>query len=253
MCTIIVLNQVNGSYPLIIAANRDESYKRTSSPPRLLQKEPFVVYAPRDLERGGTWIGVGQGGWFVGVTNQDLDRRQHDGDKKSRGDIVEKCLRLDNHHDVAVVLSTINQSDYDPFNLVFGRAGAMFLCRVHPDLPVDLEIIHPGISVITNDCSVTQAYAKKAELAREGVIGISTSGDSSAIQDKLWSTLGMHATAHDEPYQSLCVHDEPHLYGTRSSMVMLVDNNGITDYYHKEGHPCKFVGQAPVVRLPSMP
>lgn len=69
MCSLIVLAGFDPEVPLFVAANRDEFYERKSSPPGLWVGKRNRVLAPRDVEAGGTWIGVDQHGRFAAVTN----------------------------------------------------------------------------------------------------------------------------------------------------------------------------------------
>lgn len=128
MCTLIVLNECVEGHPLIVATNRDERYNRVSHPPERVKWEGRRLIRPRDEEKGGTWIGVAEGGWFVGVTNQ-VDGHHRD-DTLSRGKVVEAVLHVKTHCEAAKLLVAPDRSQYNPFNLVFGRPGAMFLCRV---------------------------------------------------------------------------------------------------------------------------
>ena len=68
MCLIIVGWQVCPEYPLIVAANRDEFYARPTAVVACWADTPSVV-AGRDLEAGGTWLGVADRGRFAAVTN----------------------------------------------------------------------------------------------------------------------------------------------------------------------------------------
>ena len=68
MCLIIVGWQVCPEYPLIVAANRDEFYARPTAAVACWADAPSVV-AGRDLEAGGTWLGVADRGRFAAVTN----------------------------------------------------------------------------------------------------------------------------------------------------------------------------------------
>src|SRR6476619_4722165 len=77
MCTIALLIDVVGGAPLVLAANRDESYARPSRPPEVLRDARRD--APRDAPRivggvdvlsGGTWRAVRADGHFAAVTNQ---------------------------------------------------------------------------------------------------------------------------------------------------------------------------------------
>jgi uncharacterized protein with NRDE domain len=68
MCLILVAWQVHPDYPLVVAANRDEFYQRPSAAAARWSEDPRVL-AGRDLEAGGTWLGVRDDGRFAAVTN----------------------------------------------------------------------------------------------------------------------------------------------------------------------------------------
>ena len=68
MCLIIVGWRVCPGYPLIVAANRDEFHARPTAAAARWVDAPYVV-AGRDLEAGGTWLGVTDDGRFAAVTN----------------------------------------------------------------------------------------------------------------------------------------------------------------------------------------
>lgn len=68
MCLILVAWQVHPAYPLVVAANRDEFRARPTAVAVRWPDAPHVV-AGRDLEAGGTWLGVTDAGRFAAVTN----------------------------------------------------------------------------------------------------------------------------------------------------------------------------------------
>lgn len=73
---------------LVVAANRDEFLGRPSVPPSEI--EPGIV-AGRDLEAGGTWLGVNRHGLFVAVTNRKTPTRTPEA--RSRGLLALEALR----------------------------------------------------------------------------------------------------------------------------------------------------------------
>lgn len=240
MCTLIVVHNVHKKYPLIIGANRDEAYDRPSQEPELLQVLPLNVIAPKDLRNGGTWMGAAQGGWFVGLTSQDNDKNLLMG-KKSRGKVVHDVLLLGDHRAATRYLVGLDPRDYNPFNLVFGRAGVLFLCHIHVNTPISLEVIPTGVTVVANDCSLTAKHKRHEKRAQTGARMIKSDDSEDIIVTKLERTLSSHDESSD-PYQSLCVHDDVNNYGTRSSSVVLVSNDGDVDYFHSEGHLCASAG-----------
>ncbi len=57
MCLIVFAWQVIPNMPLLAAGNRDEFYDRPASPADWWHDHP-QIYAGRDLQGGGTWMGV---------------------------------------------------------------------------------------------------------------------------------------------------------------------------------------------------
>ena len=76
MCLIAIAWQARSDLPLIVAANRDEWRDRPAKPAHWWPDRP-ELFAGRDLEAGGTWMGVTRGGRFAAVTNfrDPADRR----------------------------------------------------------------------------------------------------------------------------------------------------------------------------------
>ena len=68
MCLIYVAWRVDPVYRLVVAANRDEFHARASAPAHWWD-EAGGILAGRDLEAGGTWMGVSRGGRFAAITN----------------------------------------------------------------------------------------------------------------------------------------------------------------------------------------
>lgn len=90
MCLILFSWQSDPERPLIIAANRDEFYHRESA--RLASWPNSSITAGRDLQAGGTWMGVTRSGRFAAVTNY---RRPADMGKtfpRSRGQLCQAFL-----------------------------------------------------------------------------------------------------------------------------------------------------------------
>jgi len=68
MCLIVLAWRAHPSFPLIVAANRDEFHARPAAPAAFWSDHPAIL-AGRDLEARGTWMGVSRGGRFAAVTN----------------------------------------------------------------------------------------------------------------------------------------------------------------------------------------
>jgi uncharacterized protein with NRDE domain len=240
MCTLMVLSEYLDGYPLVVAANRDERYDRASVPPELNVASGVACLRPWDQEKDGTWLGVAQNGWFVGLTNQDDGK--HDPNALSRGKVVTECLHAGNHAAAAKCLQRLDVERYNPFNMVFGRPGAMFLSRICPGCQLEMEPLPPGVSVISNDCCANK-YQHKVEHARAAACCIDPMGGIDNAIEGLFHLLGDHTHARDDdPFQSLCVHAEEHAFGTRSTSIITVSKGLDVEYWYSEGHPCKSTG-----------
>ncbi len=90
MCIILLAWRVHPDYPLVLAANRDEFYARPAAPLAFWPDHPQVL-AGRDLEAGGTWLGITRSGRFAALTNY-RDPTQILTGRPSRGQLVADYL-----------------------------------------------------------------------------------------------------------------------------------------------------------------
>ncbi len=68
MCLVFIAVRPDDDHLLVVAANRDEHYARPTAQAGFWQDYPQVL-AGRDLQAGGTWLGVTRNGRFAAVTN----------------------------------------------------------------------------------------------------------------------------------------------------------------------------------------
>ncbi|KIE16848.1 hypothetical protein DS62_08500, partial [Smithella sp. SC_K08D17] len=90
MCLILFAYKVHPSYRLILAANRDEFYERSSLPADFWEDQQNML-AGRDLKEGGTWLGVTKEGKLAAVTNY-RDPSAFKSNAPSRGKLVSRYL-----------------------------------------------------------------------------------------------------------------------------------------------------------------
>ena len=90
MCLIALAWRAHPTCRLIVAANRDEYFGRASARAGFWDDHPHVL-AGRDLEAGGTWLGITLEGRFAALTNyrNPADRRTG---VPSRGALVSNFL-----------------------------------------------------------------------------------------------------------------------------------------------------------------
>ncbi len=163
MCTLIVIHRVVPGLPAVFAANRDEFFARPSAGPQVLDRQTGIV-GGRDLVAGGTWMGLTPGGFFAGLTNQrqvgGADRA-----RRSRGEVVLETLRAGAVGGVPAArayLDGLDGRDYNPFNLIFGTAEALWAAygRSAGDGRLRFEVVPPGVHVLPNDVLDSTAFPK---------------------------------------------------------------------------------------------
>jgi uncharacterized protein with NRDE domain len=262
VCTLIALHQVHRELPLIVAANRDELYARPAGGPEVLAAEPRVV-GGRDLEKGGTWLGVSARGWFVGLTNQ-RSTAPPDASLRSRGEIVLHALEQPGLDAALTWLGGVDARRYNAFNLFLGDAHRLYVAYARPtDARIELVPLEPGIWTLPNDRIGSPEFPKvdRAALLAQPLTALPWAELVPAAQ----TMLADHAVPDDAPVpqalppwlsaddsrrlQALCVHTP--VYGTRSATLLAISSRGapsktgskIEHYLHAEGPPC----QAPLV------
>ncbi|MDD2920274.1 NRDE family protein [Rhodoferax sp.] len=144
MCLIAWNWQPDSPNPLLLIANRDEFYAR---PTEALHWWPDAnILAGRDLQAGGTWLGISRTGRLAALTNH-RDPANMRADAPSRGELVSAFLQTDtNAEDFLTALAT-SAANYNPFNLlVFDGTRLMGLESRH----AKVMAIRPGIGAVSN-------------------------------------------------------------------------------------------------------
>ena len=90
MCLILFAYRAIPGVPLLVAANRDEYYARPARAAAFWDDKPAIL-AGRDLQAGGTWLGVSTGGRFAALTNFRGSPGARPGGP-SRGELVTQFL-----------------------------------------------------------------------------------------------------------------------------------------------------------------
>lgn len=118
MCLIVFAWQLIPDLPLIAAANRDELYERPTAPAAWWKDCPDV-YAGRDLQSQGTWMGVTRNGRFAAVTNVRSAAEKR-ADAQSRGLLVSNYLASGASPQAYVKEIAATAGRYNGFNLLVG-------------------------------------------------------------------------------------------------------------------------------------
>jgi uncharacterized protein with NRDE domain len=121
MCLIVFAWRPEHPLPLLLAANRDEFHARPSLPLGEWPEMPGLL-AGRDLQAGGTWLGIDAAGRFAALTNI-RDPRQAEG-QRSRGELVSGYLQ--SALSPADYLRQIPHEQYSGFNLLLGDRQQLY-------------------------------------------------------------------------------------------------------------------------------
>jgi uncharacterized protein with NRDE domain len=249
MCTIVILRHIHPEWPLVLAANRDELYARPAVGPQVLSPSAPRVVGGRDLERQGTWMGVTDGGLFVGLTNQrgaaNLSRAP-----RSRGEVVMRVLGADSVEGVERYLAGLDPREYNPFNLLYGNAEVLRVAYARPDSErMTHEDVPPGVHVLPNDVLDSPALPKvvRARKLAEEAARRPWPESVQALQRMLADHMMPELLPEEEglpemrerlrQYQALCIHTPG--YGTRSSAIIALAPGRVAHYLASDVAPCQ--------------
>lgn len=232
MCLIVLSWQQHRAYPLILAANRDEFYARPSEP---LHWWPDAgILAGRDLEGGGTWMGLSRDGKFAAVTNV-RDPRAHRPEAPSRGRLVTDYL-VGNAPPSDYVESVSHRGQaFNGFNLLAGDLDELYSYSNRGHGPVRLS---PGLYGLSNDIldtpwpKVERSKQRLARMLRQPEVAPTSvremlSDPEPAPDDELPDT-GIDRDL--ERALSAPFIRTPD-YGTRVSSLLLIRRNGEAEFY----------------------
>ena len=147
MCLILFAHGMDPDFPLIVAANRDEFFDRPSAAANFRPGPASFMLAGRDLQAGGSWIGVTRQGRFAGVTNIRSAKKEKQ-NLRSRGELVRNFL---NGTSTPIQYCESIQPrfpNFAGFNLLVGDGGS--LCYVNNSQNI-VSVLEPGIFGLSND------------------------------------------------------------------------------------------------------
>lgn len=131
MCVVTLAWNTHARWRLLLIGNRDEAYARPSAPLAQWADAPGIL-AGRDLQAGGTWMGVHEAGRAAVVTNVRDPRAAND--RASRGLLVSDFLRGGDPASQHATALARDAARYRPFNLLlFDREAACFVSN-HPQV-----------------------------------------------------------------------------------------------------------------------
>lgn len=150
MCLAIIALNTSPDWPLIVVANRDELHTRPTLPAAPWTDAQNIV-GGRDLNAGGTWLGMTANGRFALLTNFREPGR-HDLNAPSRGQLTDRYLKGDESAESYAKSIREQGRFYNGFNLLIADdRGCWYVSnRASANTPQDAQKISPGVVGISN-------------------------------------------------------------------------------------------------------
>jgi uncharacterized protein with NRDE domain len=145
MCLILFAWRVHPKFPLVVAANRDEFFARPSAPAGFWAEAPQVL-AGRDLEAGGTWLGLTRSGRFAALTNYRAPEQNLAG-RPSRGRLVADFLFGDQEPADYLAVATPYGQECNGYNLLVADRNSL---RWASNVSGEQRELSPGIYGLSN-------------------------------------------------------------------------------------------------------
>jgi len=235
MCLIFISINNHPRYKLIVAANRDEFYKRRTAPADFWHDHPEVL-GGRDLEAQGTWMGMTKSGRIGMVTNY-RDVSNINPLAPSRGQLVSEYLFNGSHPDEYLKDLNETASNYNGFNLIVGDQDNLHYYSNYHSKIVPLESGFYGLSNHLLDTpwpKVVRGKSKMMPLLEQDDIKV----------DQLFDVMRDEEIApdHSLPKTGLDLERERALsamfiktpnYGSRSSTIVMIDHENRVQYVER--------------------
>lgn len=241
MCLILFGFRAHRHFPLVVAANRDEHYSRPAAPAGFWADHPDV-YGGRDLEKGGTWMGINTNGRFAAITNY-REGQAGPAAPRSRGELVSGFLTGEETAPDFFSKAAQSANDYNPFSMIAGDLDAL---SFYSNRSKGITPVAPGMHGLSNHLLDTQWPKVVA-----GIIAVAATrdlDDPDAVSATLFGLLAERKSAQDLelPDTGISRQRERELsppfisgehYGTRTSTVLLVHASGDVFVHEKRFGP----------------
>ena len=241
MCLILFAYKTSPRWPLILASNRDESYARPTQSAGFWTDSNGLL-AGRDLDKGGTWLGLTKRGRFAAVTNY-REGAQQPNYPKSRGVLVENFLR--GHVQSLDYLEQVRSEQhlYAGFGCLLGDLSNLYFYSNRSD---EIECVQTGVHGLSN--AFLNTPWPKLEKGKQQLHRLITA-ESSLNAEVLLEMLADRQTFEQDqlPQTGVDSHREKVLsskfiavderYGTKSSTVIMVHESGDVHFVERSFGP----------------
>lgn len=242
MCLVVAAWRMHPELPLILAGNRDEFHARPAEPADWWSDDPDVL-AGRDLDAGGTWLGVTRGGRFGVVTNYREGSPR--GGEVSRGLLLTDWLAGAEPAAGFAARLAREEQRYAGFNLLFGDPATL---RYHTNRQAASRELEPGIHGVSN--ALLDTPWPKLVVTRQRLARLIGSGrcEADAILEMLADTEPAGEDGETDPALDTALDPDvrrvlsaPFIltptYGTRCSTVVLFRADGGAEFVERRFDP----------------
>ncbi len=240
MCLVLIAYRTHPRYPLVLAANRDEFHARPAAALHWWNGSPRML-AGRDLQAGGTWLGLDATGRMSLVTNyRDPSSPRPEG--TSRGSLVGDFLDGRNGAVAFARATAARAGQFSGFNLLALDRDGMGYVTSHPE--PEARALAPGVYGLSNR-QLDTPWPKlllarerfEKELANEhpqAAAMMRILSDRSTAADELLPDTGV-GLEWERLLSSAFIVSES--YGTRCSTVVLTGNDGVVSVEERSHAP----------------
>ena len=230
MCLITFAYHKHPKYKLILLANRDEFYSRATRKLKFWDTDGYPdILAGKDLEAGGTWMGISKSGRWAALTNyRDPEWKLEN--PISRGKLVLNFLTSSNSIEQYVQVLNNEADKYLGYNILIGNSDQIIYFSNYDKSPKTIKKGLFGMSNALLDTpwpklnkakmllkeSVTKEYIDKEHL-------FSLLHDDTEAPDNQLPNTGI-PYKWEKAISPLFI--KTNTYGTRSSSILLIDYLG---------------------------
>jgi len=234
MCILMVIHKGIPSYPIVVAANRDEYYDRPTQGPHQLAHTP-VVWGGQDARAGGTWLGVNAHGLVIGLTNRRIrEHQENDPQRRSRGLLCLEALQCRTATEAADFLASEPTEHYNPFNLLMLDQHEILWAAYEGKSY--LQRLEPGLHILTNG-NINDFETVRIRRARR-LLQHATYTEWPRCLSLLEQVCRDHESGVKDR-ETICMHRDYERYGTVSSTILALAPAVVGSVYrYAAGHPC---------------
>ena len=240
MCLILFAWQAHPRYALVVAANRDEFHQRPSAAADFWEDEPGIL-AGRDLQGGGTWLGITRSGRFAAITNYREPLDPEPPPERSRGLLVRDYLIDDRAPLRHAGDLRAEGSTYQGFNLLLGTPDSLAWVSNRSDQALTVSSGSHGLSnhLLDTEWPKVQSGRERLDELLE---------DENLEPEALFELLTDQALTPGEIPETLEERLAPEqlmkhyfivspVYGTRCSTVVLLGRDGGVQFMERQFDP----------------